>query len=729
MHVFVSYSHDDKAWCDAVVKHLQSLHDPIEVEVWVDRNRIRAGDQWLPEIETALARADLALLLISPSFLSSDFIRKTELPKLLARRKKGLRVIPVQIVPSPWEAIGWLNETEVRPKVRDEKTRKIKALAEFGNEKSVAVNRHLSNLMVEIAGLLGEAGGHAGNGGAGRAAADDEAVHARAAATLLAATLLQEMLGEAREDFAGQVVARLGTFCDLSGEALFSALRLFVEYQLLRSEAPTSAQALQETLDGLEGSDTARRLAGELKRGARNGDFSASVVEVNSRFFMLARERESLWEAYFDTVERVARDAPAPEQLATLCRIRVNLGFVAPQFLVAGLLSHFEDDWRPVLNAYQHSIPKAAIRTGAFESLQASQWNCWLVWGPSIPICRCEQWQGKFAYQYGYGDENNSLPLIEIDDNERGEPRKLGPLVTELAAAGRSAKLVQLTGRLRWGPNFLGEDGDEGERFPGDDATGDLIDELDRDDSDEELRPRKYPMAAAQASLWCGEGPGHAHHSDGLVLQLEQVDREVDETRVYFSAYLWMMYLVAVGKPDPSDPEVGPCLLRRKCYPQWPENASQRVRVGDARLWEDLLPVFVHANIADPAALRFQRRAVVENSLQLLRQVWERRAEFFDADDVAAGIRFHLVCSSDYSGCDCAVRYPSAEPLPDLLRKRLETEADRDFAAAVIVPGSADNPALRPWGLAGYFSSCHLPELVADYFGYVDQLQRQKAKR
>lgn len=44
VHVFVSYSHDDKAWCDAVVKHLQSLHDPIEVEVWVDRNRIRAGD-------------------------------------------------------------------------------------------------------------------------------------------------------------------------------------------------------------------------------------------------------------------------------------------------------------------------------------------------------------------------------------------------------------------------------------------------------------------------------------------------------------------------------------------------------------------------------------------------------------------------------------------------------------------------------------------------------------
>lgn len=727
-HVFVSYSREDDSWCDAVVKHLQGLHDPIEMDVWLDRNRIRAGDKWLPEIEAALASADLAILLISPSFLSSNFIRKTELPKLLARSEKGLRVIPVQIIPCAWEAIGWLKDTDIRPKVRNEKTKKIKALAEFGKETSTTVNRHLSNLMVEIAGLLGEAA-PGRNAHAGQPAVDDDEMHSKAAGTLLAATLLQEMCSEAREEFAGQVVERLGTFCDLSGEALFGALRLFVEYQLLRSEAPTSARALQETLDGLEVSDTARRLAGELKRGARNGDFSGSVVEVNSLFFMLAREREALWETYFDTLERVARNAPPPDQLATLCRIRVNLGFVAPQFLVAGLLSHFEDDWRPVLNAYQHSIPKAAVRSGAFESLQASQWNCWLVWGPSIPICRCAQWQGKFAYQYGYGDENNSLPLIEIDEDESGEPRKLGPLVADLAAAGRSAKLVQLTGRLRWGPHFLGEEGDKGLDFPADDATRDLIDELDRDDSEEELQPRKYPMAAAQASLWCGEGPGHAHHSDGLVLQLEQVDREVDETRVYFSAYLWMMYLVAVGKPDPSDPDVGPRLLRRKCYPPWPENASQRVRVGDARLWEDLLPVFVHANVSDPAALRFQRRAVVQNSLQLLRQVWERRAEFFDADDVASGIRFHLVCSSDYSGCDCAIRYPSAEPLPDLLCKRLEAEPDREFAAAVIVPGRADNPALRPWGLAGYFSSCHLPELVADYFAYVDQLQRQKTKR
>lgn len=723
-HVFVSYSHDDESWCDAVARHLRSLHDPLDVTVWVDRHRIRAGSAWLPEIENALASADLAILLISPAFLSSDFIRKTELPRLLARREKGLPVIPILVMPCGWKAIGWLQSHELRP-------RGDHALAEIGRVDSAAVNRQLGNLMDEIAGMLKERADSDAGADATVAVDTTEKAgrrdpQAELAATLLSDTLLQEVAEDQRAAFAARIVDSLAKFCGLAGEALFNALRLFIEYQLLRSDAPTSALALQDTLDRLDDSDTARRLAAELKRGAKTGDFGSSLVDVNSLFFMLAREREALWQCYFDELQRLGHDP-----LATLCRIRVKLGFVAPQFLVAGLLSHFNDDWRPVLNAYEHSIPNPKFRSGAFESLQASQWNCWLVWGPSIPICQCAQWQGKFAYQYGYGDESNSLPLIELESDAAGRPLTLDPLVAGLAAEGRSAKLTQVTGRLRWGPHFLGQedDADAAGDEPDDSGELDFVDELDRDDVEDDRQARRYPMAPAQASLWCGDGPGHAHHSDGLVLQLEQVDRERDETRVYFSAYLWMMFLVTIAADDASDPGVGPQLLRRKHYPPWPEKPAQRIRVRDARLWEELLPVFVHANIADPAALHFQRRTLVGNAIQLLRQLWEGRSRYFDADDVAKGLRFHLVCSSDYSGCDCAVRYPSAEPLPALLQQRLAGEVDRDFAAAVVIAGDKENPSARPWGLAGYYSSCHLPELVADYFSYIDEIQKQKAKR
>lgn len=719
-HIFISYSHEDEAWCDAVAKHLRTLHDPVSVSVWVDRHRIRAGAAWLPEIEAALDAADLAILLVSPAFLSSDFIRETELPKLLARRASGLPVIPILVVPCGWKATGWLKSHELRP-------RGDRALAEFGELDSTPVNRQLGDLVEEVAKIVAEAavrgGERIGRGG-------EPAPHLRAARRLLVATLLQQADSGAQAALADRILGRIGALGGLSGEILFNAVRLFIEYQLLRAEAPDSPRQLEKTVDGLSSDSLARQFVAELKHGAKTGDFGRSVVDVNSRFFALAREREELWEVYFDELSKLG-DLTVDRPSSTLYGIRVVRGFVAPQFLVAGLLSRFNDDWRPVLNAYRHSIPNPKHHPGWFESLQASQWNCWLVWGPSIPICRCAQWQGKFAYQYGYGDENNSLPLIELETDASHTPRALDPLVARFTAGGRGAKLVQLTGRLRWGPHFLGPS----ERLPGSgDGDGDEFDELDgvdtldRDDEEDDLSPRRYPMAAAQANLYCSDGPNHAHHSDGLVLQLEQVDLPVDETRVYFSAYLWMMFLVTTAGSDLADPEVGPRLLRHKHYPPWPERPEERLRVRNARLWEDLLPVFVHANVADPAALQFQRRVLIENATELLRQVWERRAECFDPEDVAAGIRFHFVCASDHSGCSCPIRYPPADPLSALLRRRLAAEPDRGFAAAVCNDDD-DTAATRPWGLAGYFSSCHLPELVGDYFDHVDQIRRQQRKR
>ena len=54
------------------------------LEVWVDRV-IATGREWRPEIEAAIARADVALLLVSSDFLASTFIVEQELPALVAR--------------------------------------------------------------------------------------------------------------------------------------------------------------------------------------------------------------------------------------------------------------------------------------------------------------------------------------------------------------------------------------------------------------------------------------------------------------------------------------------------------------------------------------------------------------------------------------------------------------------------------------------------------------------
>jgi len=54
-------------------------------EFW-DASDMRGGADWEKEIENAVRQSDIAVLLISPSFLASDFIVSKELPELLARR-------------------------------------------------------------------------------------------------------------------------------------------------------------------------------------------------------------------------------------------------------------------------------------------------------------------------------------------------------------------------------------------------------------------------------------------------------------------------------------------------------------------------------------------------------------------------------------------------------------------------------------------------------------------
>ncbi len=97
--VFVSYSREDAEWRRRIEEMLKPLVRRRRLEVWSDqRNEI--GYQWRPQLEDAIERSQAALLLVSPSFLASDFIMERELPTLIAYR---VRLVPVLVRECLWE--------------------------------------------------------------------------------------------------------------------------------------------------------------------------------------------------------------------------------------------------------------------------------------------------------------------------------------------------------------------------------------------------------------------------------------------------------------------------------------------------------------------------------------------------------------------------------------------------------------------------------------------------
>ena len=101
--VEVFYAHADWRLCKELDMHLSALKRAGLISSWYDR-KIEPGSEWSTEIQEAMERAGIILLMVSAKFLASIYVSTVELPYALKRHDSNQAVVvPILLRPVLWK--------------------------------------------------------------------------------------------------------------------------------------------------------------------------------------------------------------------------------------------------------------------------------------------------------------------------------------------------------------------------------------------------------------------------------------------------------------------------------------------------------------------------------------------------------------------------------------------------------------------------------------------------
>lgn len=370
-----------------------------------------------------------------------------------------------------------------------------------------------------------------------------------------------------------------------------------------------------------------------------------------------------------------------------LTRVEITAGFVAPMFLIDGLMAKFDENWGEVIQGFENTL-RCGIK-GAdiqqFRQMQLFTFDCWLLWGPSIRVCLCDSWctrrpadfdplkhlpaygrqEAISALQYGFGDENNSIPLINVSNESQGELMSFEVLRNNALVASRApATRHKLTARI----------------IASSAAQGHIC------HVQQDLPPFLLD---------------YIHAEDGSGAGSTAVD--------YYSAYLWAMFVLC--KRDQAGRFV-PCFD------------------GSAGMmpWQGMVPVFVHGNIADPQTYSVSKAQLAYKALGTLNECLSGNSLMGQQCPIPNDMCFVYTCASDDSGgcCPDLARDGGFEDhhefsIAGLLNRLMEQgEAFADIQKRVL-----HYSALADDNLRSLYSACHLPELINNFYRDIEAAASQ----